>query len=216
MIKNTRLGIRRFLEYEIWKAMKQRCFNKSNKDYSLYGARGISVCDEWAKSFESFLEDAGRRPSSQHSLDRRKNNGNYEPGNIRWATPTEQARNRRNTYRFTFNGLTLTIEEWSERPEVKRIGISYLTLRNRLKNYKWPIERAITTAVLAPEISEKCRAAFLEKAPKISFGGITDTLRGWSSRVGIDICTLQKRFQMGWSVKRTLTQSLEVHRASAR
>jgi len=83
-------------EYECWVKIRQRCVDKKNKDYPDYGGRGIAVCDRWKTSFENFLHDIGTRPSPKHSLDRYPNNdGNYEPGNCRWATASEQAKNRR-------------------------------------------------------------------------------------------------------------------------
>lgn len=82
-------------EYCIWKGMRQRCDNPNNDDYKNYGGRGITVCDRWSESFEAFLADMGRRPSPQHSIDRIDNDGDYEPGNCRWATPIEQRRNQR-------------------------------------------------------------------------------------------------------------------------
>ena len=86
----------RTAEYECWKAMKARCHNSNLAAFKDYGGRGISVCPRWLESYENFLADVGRRPSPQHSIDRYPDNdGNYEPGNVRWSTPTEQNNNRR-------------------------------------------------------------------------------------------------------------------------
>jgi hypothetical protein len=83
-------------EYRAWTGMKDRCYNPNSMKYHLYGGRGIRVYEGWRRSFETFLADVGRRPSADHSLDRFPDgDGNYEPGNVRWATYSEQNSNRR-------------------------------------------------------------------------------------------------------------------------
>lgn len=81
-------------EYSCWQSMLRRCLSPSHSNYGSYGGRGIRVTERWLK-FEHFLADLGRRPTSAHSLDRINVNGNYEPGNCRWATSAEQRRNQR-------------------------------------------------------------------------------------------------------------------------
>jgi hypothetical protein len=93
------VGYRFSPTYGTWAAMRKRCENESHDRYKYYGGRGIRVCDRW-KSFENFLADMGPKPTPQHSIDRfPDNDGNYEPGNCRWATSSEQARNQRRSSR---------------------------------------------------------------------------------------------------------------------
>lgn len=91
-------GMKGSPEYSSWSSMKDRCHNPRSKDFVRYGGRGIAVCDEWRASFEAFLNHIGPRPCGT-SVDRIDNSRGYEPGNVRWASPQEQARNRSNSPR---------------------------------------------------------------------------------------------------------------------
>jgi len=88
-------------ENRCWNAMKSRCYNRKHVGWKYYGERGIAVCDRWMNSFENFLADMGPRPGPEFSIDRINNSGNYEPGNCRWATKTEQVKNQRPKRRRT-------------------------------------------------------------------------------------------------------------------
>jgi hypothetical protein len=129
-------------EYHAWQRMFERCYNKHASGYERYGGRGIKVCKRWRDSYEAFYTDVGPRPSPKHSIDRFPNNdGDYEPGNVRWAAVKEQARNTRTNRFHTFEGQTLCEAEWAE-----RFGFHVSTLRHRLRN-GWSIEHALTTPV---------------------------------------------------------------------
>ena len=127
--------------YNIWCAMKQRCNYKKSKSYKDYGGRGISICERWENSFDNFLEDMGYCPAGC-SIDRIDNNGDYEPGNCRWATRKEQGRNTSRNVFIDFNGEKKTISEVAE-----AIGMNYRTLYYRIFSYGWPIMKAIKVPV---------------------------------------------------------------------
>ncbi len=126
-------------EYRAWFGMKQRCYYKTHIQFKDYGGRGIRVCDRWRDSFENFLADMGPRPSRAYSLDRFPDmHGDYEPSNCRWATSSEQHRNRRNNRLITFGGETRCITAWAE-----AYGINPSTLHHRLKRGT-PLADALT------------------------------------------------------------------------
>lgn len=132
-------GQERSPEYRSWDGMRDRCLNEKSAPYADYGGRGITVCSRWRgpDGYENFLADMGRKPSPHHTLDRRDNGGNYTPENCRWATKKEQASNRRDNVRLTFNGETHLLRDWAARLE-----LPYNTLYNRLAR-GWSVARAL-------------------------------------------------------------------------
>jgi hypothetical protein len=125
---NKTHGLSRTPEYNIWKAMINRCYDKKNKSYLRYGARGITVCDRWLSSFENFLQDMGKRPSPNLQIDRIDNNGNYEPNNCRWIPHITNSQNRSTSIFIEVNGQRATISE-----HCRRFGISKSKIYYRLK-----------------------------------------------------------------------------------
>lgn len=134
----TTHGLSKSREFNVWQCMIRRCENPKQDDYPRYGGRGISVCPEWRESFVTFLLDMGPRPSPKHSIERMDNNGNYEPGNCRWATNTEQCRNHRRNRLLTANGVTKPLVCW-----VESTGLHVSTILRRLNN-GWPEDVAVT------------------------------------------------------------------------
>jgi hypothetical protein len=110
--RKTTHGMTKTTEYKSWLCMKERCSNKSNPEFSSYGGRGITVCENWTDSFERFFDDMGEKPSPSHSIDRINVNGNYEPSNCRWATMREQLNNKQNTLFLTIDGETKCFTDW--------------------------------------------------------------------------------------------------------
>ena len=127
----TKHGLSKTQTYRSWINMKSRCTNPNKTRYSDYGGRGISVCKRWMK-FENFYEDIGKRPSNT-SLERTDNNGNYEPGNCRWATPTEQQRNKRIQKN---NNTGISGVSWCKKSQKYQVGIKVNSKRISLGCYK--------------------------------------------------------------------------------
>lgn len=171
--------------YNTWQAMRRRCLQENEDRYAEYGGRGITICARW-DSFEAFLEDMGERPDGM-TLDRYPDvNGNYEPGNCRWATVKEQNENKRNSLAYEFNGKRLSLKDWA-----KTTGIDYATLRERIRNLGWTVERALT------------EPAGIRAQPKstpmvIEIDGISRCASAWARIWGLPPHVVRKRAKSGW------------------
>lgn len=127
--------------YSVWSAMKDRCSNPNNPAFHNYGGRGIRVCERWL-SFANFLEDMGEKPEG-FSIDRKNNDGDYEPGNCRWATKQEQVNNMRVNRFITHRGFTLTLSQWC-----RTLGLPLSRVEARLRR-GWEFAEAVKDAPVA-------------------------------------------------------------------
>jgi hypothetical protein len=124
-------------EFFTWRNMVSRCHDRNHKDYVYYGARGITVCDEWRNSFAQFQRDMGTPPEGM-TLDRENNDGPYCADNCRWATQRDQNRNKRSNVFLTYGNKTQLLVDWC-----REMGINPTLVRYRLKR-GWSIARALT------------------------------------------------------------------------
>lgn len=132
--------------YSTWLGIMTRAFDTTSEAYKKYGAVGKGCYEPWRDfvTFRDYIEsELGDKPSPKHSLDRKNGSIGYEPGNLRWNTPSGQARNRSSCHYLTHDGITMTMMEWSE-----KTGIPYSALQTRIKNLKWTVERTLTTPVM--------------------------------------------------------------------
>lgn len=168
---HTRVGDRA-PEYGVWSAVKRRCDNPKDSFYDDYGARGIGMCAGWHGDYAAFIADMGRRPDARHSIDRVDNKGGYwcghcsecvalgRPMNCRWATPMEQAHNKRNNRMLTFGGRTWCAAEWGA-----FLGWDANTILFRI-NAGWSVERALTVVPKRPNwrSSKRTRRPMLDES----------------------------------------------------
>jgi len=140
-IGNRTHGMSKTRQYTIWSHVIDRCTNANSDYYKNYGGRGITVCEKWRK-FEGFWEDMQNGYADDLTIERDNNDGNYEKGNCRWATKSEQNRNTRRSVKLSFRGNVKNLSEWS-----REVGISSMTIRHRLMN-GWSIERSFTEPTL--------------------------------------------------------------------
>lgn len=125
-------------EFHVWLNMRRRCNDPKNNAFDRYGALGIKVCDEWQNDFAAFFSHVGPRPTPKHSLDRIQSEGNYEPGNVRWATAIEQNSNRKSARKFLLDGKRMTLREVCQAR-----GLNHDTVAYRLRVLKWSFDDAI-------------------------------------------------------------------------
>ncbi len=170
-------------EFSTWTDIQTRCHNPNSTGYADYGGRGITVCDRWRESFLNFLADMGERPKGM-TIERDNNDGPYSPDNCRWATRTEQARNKRNSVRVPgHEGKALA--ELAEAAGITRSG---MWLR---------VKKGKTPEVLRPSKRVGC----------VTFNGVTDTYKGWAQRTGLRASTIAMRLtKQGWPVEKALTK----------
>lgn len=174
--------------YSTWANMKDRCYQPNNKSYKYYGGRGIRVCDRWLKS-ANFIADMYPTHKEGLTLDRINTNGDYEPSNCRWATPTQQARNRRITQFYTINSQRVTLNEFAEITGISAGSVA-------LRRYRgWTDEQIIAGK----------RPRTPHNAKHYEYLGKTYTLRDVANMHGIDIRTIAARRDMGWTIKQLVT-----------
>lgn len=133
-------------EWQILHQIKARCTNPNNVSWDRYGGRGIKVCQRWLDSYDDFFADVGHRPSNRHSLDRINNDGNYEPGNVRWATMVEQSRNTRRNKMYEWKGNSYCVTDLAD-----AVGMPRMRLASRLRA-GWALERAINQPRVGGEL----------------------------------------------------------------
>ena len=140
--KNKKHGLSKSRIYQIWRDMRARCENENNKRYHRYGERGIKVCDEWRSDFRNFYEWAVENGYNETlTIDRKDNEGNYEPSNCRWLNKKEQNNNTSRNNIVEYNGEKHTVAEWAD-----ILNIKYQTLSGRIRA-GWSIEKAVTQPV---------------------------------------------------------------------
>jgi hypothetical protein len=140
-LKNTRHGLHKHPLQTTWRGMKERCYNPQKAAYPRYGGRGIKVCDRWL-DLQNFIEDNEQLALPGTTLDRKDNDKDYSPENCRWVTQLVQANNRENCVNLEFRGRTQTVAEWA-----RELGMFEHTLRKRIQDSKWTVEKALTTPV---------------------------------------------------------------------
>lgn len=173
-------------EYRIWKAMKSRCYSPSCHKQGYYQKDNIKVCDRWLHSFENFLEDMGKMPGENYSIERIDYNKDYCPENCKWILQSEQSKNRRNVLIYTYDGKTMILKDWA-----RYFGINYSTLHKRIKKGV-PFEQAINS---------DCYNRLVE------INGEKKTVSEWCDFYNLNKGDVFSRIHRGWSKEDALLKS---------
>lgn len=182
--------------FNIWSGMRTRCYNKSDYHYKWYGARGITICDDWKNDFQAFYDWSMQNGYKEDlSIDRIDNDGNYCPGNCRWITHHEQSYNTRSNVYLTYNGETKCVSEWSN-----IIGISDGTLYHRIK-CGWSDEKILTTPILIPETQQII----------LEIDGQKRSIQEWSKISGISTQNIKHRLSVGLDPKVAVFEPVGSH-----
>lgn len=194
----TKHGLHNTREYKIWKKMRQRCRNPLDPAYPDYGGRGILVCKRW-DDFSNFIADMGTCPDLTLSIDRFPNNdGNYEPGNCRWATRTEQARNKRSNHIIKTSDGKMSIAEAAERN-----AMPYARLKARLE-LGWKVIDAVREPGRQHSYKRIEGAEHIGKVIFLPHGGRRYSIAEASKCFNVGIRTLLWRLHHGWSIEKAL------------
>jgi hypothetical protein len=169
--------------------MLDRCYRENAQQFRHYGGRGITVCDRWRESFENFLADMGPKPTPKHSIDRFPDtNGNYEPGNCRWATQSQQMRNSRLTRMVTVNGETRAAADWGD-----ETGVKYKTIVDRIDHG------------VSAEDAIALKRYGMRRHERYDYNGQSLTLEEWAPIVGASKVVLYQRLRKGWTVEQAFS-----------
>lgn len=196
-------------EYQAWKAMRNRCYNPTNASWKYYGAKGVAVCDRWRDSFAAFLEDVGPAPGPEYSIERKENDRNYEPGNVRWATSSEQQHNTSKCNWIEWRGRRMLADDWA-----KETGIPAGTIRCRLSRFKWSVEEALTIKPYGRMNRPRERERPVRNSKRaIVYNGERFSVPHWARMFGISAAVMYYRLGLGWTIDQIREHYTGLHRA---
>lgn len=175
-------------EYGVYQDMKKRCYNSRSPNYKNYGAKGITISEDWLFSFSNFLRDMGNRPSDEHSIERINNLKGYSKENCKWAERIEQCNNRSSNRILEYKGEKDTLANWC-----RKLNLNLVIVSKRINTHKWTIEKSFETL-------EKQNSTFID------FNGKRMSILDWSKEIGMNYSTLKNRiFNLKWPINKALT-----------